>query len=188
MRVRTGGPPPEPLVANHRSDVDVAHCCSAPPPSEASLDARRLGWKPDPLGFGALGAQFRHIVAYDRCFLRERGARRVDYYDRARDLERQHDPGAFSKNLLRTAEPMVSLEALDADEPLDALMDEPGAAATAWTRSSLRRELRFLASHAVHHLALIELMLHAQGVARNRAASRVGIARATPFPDQGDNG
>lgn len=146
------------------------------------LEPEQLGWRPEGLGFGAIGAQFRHIVAYCECFLRGLEPRQIDYDDRARDLDWEHDPDAVAGELERIAELLVRAEALDEQEPFDVLMDEPGAAATGWTRSSLGRELRFLASHAIHHLALIELMLHGRGEPRepNGRLAGLGLAPSTP--------
>lgn len=148
------------------------------------LGAGRLAWKPTGLGFGAIGAQFRHIVAYYGCFLRGLDARRIDYDDRARDLDWEHDPVAVAKELERIVELLEPVEAYEDDESLDVLMDEPGTRATGWTRSSLGRELRFLASHAIHHLALIELMLASQDAAGGADEARpwagIGVAPSTP--------
>ena len=150
------------------------------------LEPGRLAWKPDGLGFGAIGAQFRHIVAYYGCFLRGVEARRIDYDDRARDLDWEHDPVSVAEEIERIAESLDAIESYDDHEPLEVLMDEPGAPATAWTRSSLGRELRFLASHAIHHLALIELMLAAQGAAdRERPWAGIGFAPSTPRRTRG---
>lgn len=153
-----------------------------------SLEPEVLAWRPEGLGFGSLGAQFRHVVAFYACFLRGLGGRRVDYDDRVRELAWEHDPLAVAKEVERIAEAMGAVEAFDEDEELEVLMDEPGAATTGWTRSSLGRELRFLASHAVHHLALVELMLQAQGCDAQRVAPGIGIAPSTPEKPGGKEG
>ena len=64
-----------------------------------------------------------------------------------------------------------------ADRDLEVRMDEPlNSRARGWARSSTVRELRFLASHTVHHFALISLILGRRGIEVDPA---FGLAPAT---------
>lgn len=148
----------------------------------AHLTPAQLAWTAPALGYGGVGAQLRHVVVFADELANGARIGRVDYDARARDLAWECDGAAIARALGRAARRLATLAALDEDAPLAVRQDEPGARGCArggFTRSSVGRELRALASHTVHHLAVVELLLHAQGVAG--APSRgLGIAPSTP--------
>lgn len=118
------------------------------------------------LAHSGVGGHLRHVHDYYRCFLRGLGAGRVDYDNRERDERFESDLEYALAGVEMTLERLQRLDANAGDLPLEVKMDaEPGEDEGAiWSRSTLRRELRFLLSHTIHHYALIRLLLAAQGV------------------------
>jgi len=110
-----------------------------------------------------VGAQYRHVLEHYQCLLAGVGEGRVDYDARARDPLIERDRGhalQVTRDLLQT----IAALPHDPDLSLVVQMDcGGGETCREWCRSSLGRELQFLASHTVHHYALIALLLEAQG-------------------------
>lgn len=122
---------------------------------------------PDGLAHSGAGAHFRHIYDYYRCFLRDVEGGRVDYDRRDRDLrfetDREHAVACL-KELIDRLEALGSLD-LDGSTVLEARMDAVGDEDEDghWNRTTVKRELRFLVSHTIHHYALIAVILKVQG-------------------------
>lgn len=126
---------------------------------------------------GGVGSQLRHVLDYYGCFLRDIDTKRIDYDRRSREpdveqsreraLERAHD----------VARRLVALAPRLSDEEIEAKMEAPPSAPeSAWSRSSVARELAFLSSHTVHHYALISHMLRVRGV---DVPAEMGVAPST---------
>jgi len=133
---------------------------------------RRLGDEqyvsaPDGLAHSGAGAHFRHIYDYYRCFLRDVDGRRVDYDRRERDArfetDREHAVACLQDLVARFDS--LAAQPLDGSTALDARMDAVGDADEDghWNRTTVKRELRFLVSHTIHHYALIAMILKVQG-------------------------
>jgi uncharacterized damage-inducible protein DinB len=127
---------------------------------------------------GGVGPHFRHILDHYDCFLDglERG--RVDYDARHRDARTERER---SVALARIAEICRRLRGLDprlASAPIQAtlLCAEPPGTRPLWSATSVVRELQFLASHTVHHYAVIAAMLRPQGV---EPGADFGVAPST---------
>jgi uncharacterized damage-inducible protein DinB len=127
---------------------------------------------PDGLAHSGAGAHFRHIYDYYRCFLRDVESGRVDYDRRDRDprfeTDREH-ACACLQELIERFEALRGDErgeaALDGATVLEARMDAVGDSDEDghWNRTTVKRELRFLVSHTIHHYALIAVILKVQG-------------------------
>jgi len=125
-----------------------------------------------------IGPHFRHCLDFYRCFLRDLPSGRIDYDRRERQLEIETRVEAAQGAI---ASVMAQLDTI-ADEHLtreiavhhDAAPGE--GPATAWHRSTVSRELRFLASHTVHHYALIAELARAHGI---EPVAEFGVAPAT---------
>jgi uncharacterized damage-inducible protein DinB len=109
---------------------------------------------------GGVGAHVRHVLEHYACFLEGLAAGAVDYDGREREraLERDRELARA-----RIEQVLAALEALEEDpaRPLEVALDAGGGDLR--TTSSVARELQFLASHTVHHLALVAAMLRAAG-------------------------
>lgn len=111
------------------------------------------------------GAHLRHCLdALDQLAAGlDSGA--VDYDRRARDPRTETDPFAALERIDALRGELVERIAGESDRTLRIRADEPGAASDAgFVASTLARELRALASHTVHHYALVAVVLRLRGV------------------------
>ena len=123
-----------------------------------------------------VGKHFRHILDfYDRLFAGEEGL--IDYDARARDPRVESDP-SYAVDRARSA--MERLDGLitggDAGRVTVRVETRAPDGVGLLTESSIGRELAQLASHTIHHYAIIALVLSIQGVA---VPSGFGIAPST---------
>lgn len=129
----------------------------------ASLRDEDYGARPTQLEASSFGAHYRHHLEHVQMLLAPAVGGLVDYDRRPRD-ERIEQDRDFA--LARTDELIAALSQLD-DDALDAplriahrtCVDEGPRSA----ESTLRRELLFLISHAVHHYALMKIIVEFQG-------------------------
>jgi uncharacterized damage-inducible protein DinB len=125
-----------------------------------------------------VGSHLRHCLDFYRCFLRDLESGRIDYDRRDRDLRIESDRSAALVALEDVVNRLQALDEVQADRTIEVRGDagpceDPAAA---WHRSTVGRELRFLASHTVHHYALIAHLLRALGVELDE---EFGVAPAT---------
>ena len=114
-------------------------------------------------GHAAIGEHVRHTLDHFECFCRDLDSAQLDYDARSRDRETECDRDRAIALLDSTIESLRALNIKDVDAPIDVRHTcAPGAEPTI-TKSSIGRELAFLSSHAVHHLAIIALMSEAHG-------------------------
>jgi len=138
----------------------------------------------DQLG-GSIGGHVRHIIEhYDRLF---RGSLdgRVDYSARTRDQALEVDPRLALCRIEslrdglrpdRFAMPLTRTLMLNS-EPV------PSAADSAQILSTMGRELMFMASHTVHHMAVIALLARARGT---EVEAEFGVADSTLLSRAGE--
>ena len=120
------------------------------------------------------GPHLRHCLDHYEQFLAGFPAGHIDYDARERDRRTETDR-AFALQRIRPAiGGLGKISAEDADRPLEIKMDSGGA--QEWTKSTAARELQFLASHTVHHFALIAFILRSQ---RIDTGPEFGIAPST---------
>ena len=115
---------------------------------------------------GGIGGHVRHILDHYDSLLEGLASARVDYGRRGRDRTLEEER---SKALAKMREVNERLRQVDlaADRPLTVALDSaqsPAGAALRWMPSSFARELQFLASHTVHHYAIIAIILRLLGI------------------------
>ncbi len=138
----------------------------------AGLDDAVFGGVP-PVQLGTVATHFRHCLDFYLCFLSGLEAGMVDYEARRREA-------ALERDRRRALEAAGELEARLAQLP--AALEERELAVrrdgegSALQRSTVGRELLFLASHTVHHYALIGALLRLQGV---EPGAEFGVAPST---------
>jgi uncharacterized damage-inducible protein DinB len=89
----------------------------------------------------------------------------VDYDRRARDPRTETDPLAALERIDALREELTERIANQSDRSLSIRADEPGLPPNAgFVPSTLARELRALASHTVHHYALLAVVLRLRGI------------------------
>jgi uncharacterized damage-inducible protein DinB len=127
---------------------------------------------------GGVGAQLRHCIEFYECFMNGLAGGRVDYTRRRRDAELETDRALAGRKLDELIAALSGLEPGRDEEELRVLAE--GSPETgAWTRSTVRRELEFLASHTIHHYALIVLLLRLHGVEVPSGLEGFGVAPST---------
>ena len=116
---------------------------------------------PHPLGNGAsVGAHYRHCLDHFRQLVEGVKIGTVDYDARARDsrLETDRQAALSATEALRSS--ACELRRLGEEDPLEVRCgvtyagEEPGSAS-----STLGREMMFCIGHAIHHYALIAILL-----------------------------
>ena len=105
--------------------------------------------------FSSAGAHLRHVIDYLDCLLAGVDARSIDYTARRRDLEIETSRATGLRELARCIEALEKLDPRRERITVEVRCDEGDP----WVASTLGRELHFVASHTVHHFALIRLTL-----------------------------
>ncbi len=135
--------------------------------------------RPHPeLGLSSIGSHLRHIVDFYARFLEtvhdpeasSEAAPLVDYDRRERNPRLESDPQTALETLQALMEGLRSLPRQSAERELSIRTDCIDPEAQHWSRSTVGRELQSLASHTVHHYALIKI-----------AAGRVGVDPGREF-------
>jgi uncharacterized damage-inducible protein DinB len=130
---------------------------------------------------GAVGAHVRHVLDHYESFLGGLESGRIDYDRRERDRQLEIDPELARGRLESAAARLERLPAHELDRPLVVCTASvPGRLREGAT--SLTRELQFLASHTVHHYALIAVLVRLWGVAPD---DDFGVAPSTLAYEQG---
>jgi len=114
----------------------------------------------------AIGKHVRHIIDHYDAFLQSlRGDDTcyLDYEAREREATLERDPKVGCDRLERLQEALIALGSeYDSHDAID-LRHATGGAELA-CRTSVGRELVFLSSHAVHHMAIIGLLAEQMGI------------------------
>ncbi|TVQ23048.1 MAG: hypothetical protein EA382_10855 [Spirochaetaceae bacterium] len=125
---------------------------------------------------GGVGRHFRHIIEfYER--LADPDVTTVDYGSRRRDSRVESDAVYAATSVTRIIGTLEALRGATPDSELTVvteILDAEGRAIR--TRSSTGRELAVLASHTIHHYAIIALLLRGSGV---KPPEHFGIAPST---------
>lgn len=115
-------------------------------------------------GRHTLGKHVRHIIDHYAALLGglEEGGGRIDYENRRRDETLEQWPQQASQ---RVTSIEASLRVLgDRQLPADMTLDYPLDDERLALGSSLQRELAFLTSHTIHHMAILGLLAEQVGV------------------------
>lgn len=122
---------------------------------------------------GGIGKHTRHICDFYRAFVSSDGDL-VDYDKRRRDPRIENDRSSAGAEIGRLATELPATASWWPNEMLRVRYE--GAADEAVAQSTPARELAFLASHTVHHFAIIAMIARLQGYA---VPKYFGIAPST---------
>ncbi len=104
--------------------------------------------------FGSsIGGHFRHNLDHYQAFKDGFSKGRVDYDARERQPAIENEPGIAAEVSQQLLAFFDNIAGEDLDKTMQIRMDDGGD--SAWSRTSLRRELQFLLSHTIHHYALV---------------------------------
>ncbi|HEX9641001.1 MAG TPA: 1-acyl-sn-glycerol-3-phosphate acyltransferase [Candidatus Krumholzibacteria bacterium] len=119
-----------------------------------------------------VGAHVRHVLDFYGCLFDQMSEGSIDYDRRPREPELESDP---SLALARIDRFLARLSELQADAALVVAHDSPRGTGTSGA-SSIQRELCFIASHAVHHFAIVAMLLRLEG---HEVDAEFGVAPST---------
>lgn len=128
---------------------------------------------------GSIGGHVRHCLDHVAALVHGIPSGRIDYDRRVRGTAVESQRSAAVREAAALREAVAGLH----DSTLEAGVEVRignGREVTAVVSSSVGRELAFVASHTVHHFAVIALLLRDMGIAVPR---RFGYARSTPTPE-----
>jgi uncharacterized damage-inducible protein DinB len=111
---------------------------------------------------GSIGKHIRHIIDHYTCFFRTLADSYVDYDNRARVSVLETSADAASGLLKRIVHQLSDLRHFSPGKIYVYISIAPDEKA-APVESNLKRELLFLQSHTLHHMAVIQLMLDLLG-------------------------
>lgn len=126
----------------------------------------------DDAQFAGIGPQIRHCLDFYACFLRGLPSGRIDYVHRERSARIESERELALGEWRATIE---ALEALDETAFLPAL-EVRAEEGTDWSGSTPGREAQFLASHTIHHFAIVAILLRAVGI---EPPEELGVAPST---------
>ena len=155
--------------------------------SAAAMDLASVYEKPLAGGRSSIGTHMRHVVDHYDCLISGLADGRIDYYTRNRDHLLESDSRRVVSAFERIRDALQDANFPSLDTPLkvgtggpDQEDGEPG-----WATSSVRRELAFVLSHTLHHLAMIRGMALELGV---DLGGQVGVAHSTLKHRDGSEG
>ncbi len=127
---------------------------------------------------GAVGAHFRHVLDHYASFFEGLEGGVVDYDRRERERALEQQRSLCLERMGQCVQRLADLGPKGRDQPLDTALGGAGrvAGAPALGRSSVARELQFLASHTVHHYAIIAVIARLHGV---EPGDEFGVAPST---------
>lgn len=111
----------------------------------------------------SIGAHIRHCLDHYDSF--EAGLRvgEINYDLRGRHGDTEVDTKTAMQRITTLKSSLSELDLSSIEPAISVKMDCGLYTPNPWTTSSIFRELQFLASHTVHHLAIIAAMLHQMG-------------------------
>jgi uncharacterized damage-inducible protein DinB len=130
---------------------------------------------------GSVGGHVRHCLDHVSALVAGLPSRCIGYDARARgtEIERRRDAAVREARRLAEALASVRVESTDMDVCVD-IRPHADRGAGQVVRSTFGRELAFVASHTVHHFAIVALLLRDMGIGVPR---RFGYAPSTPSPE-----
>ncbi|MDP3857498.1 MAG: hypothetical protein Q8Q73_07035 [Stagnimonas sp.] len=112
-----------------------------------------------------IGPHLRHVIEHYEALAQQLPSLSVDYDSRARDRTPERDPAVARARIEALQRQLHALDVDAVSEPIAIhLRGGLGGEENFVSFSTLARELLFVASHAVHHYALLQMHCKAQGI------------------------
>ena len=130
----------------------------------------------DPATFGSgVGPHMRHVLDHYSSFISGAASGVINYDDRARDTQVERSLNACIQRAKELLESLRSLS-IDTEARVEVIVSANTFGGHDLSESTFARELQFLASHTVHHYALIAIASRMQGIMPDK---QFGIAPST---------
>lgn len=114
--------------------------------------------------YAVVGPHLRHCVDHFDCFLRGVADGVVDYDARDRDVDLERDPEAFLAAVRRIRSALLEVGSAPRGRGLRVLQAAAPGHEPIAIDTTLERELLFLSSHTIHHLAIVAMIARPRGV------------------------
>lgn len=160
------------ILENHVPDV-VTGCLEACHRCEAVVDAVL---DQDARAFPSVGPHLRHCIDHFRLLIDGWPKGSVDYDARSRDARLERDPWAVRGAFRTIAGALASIRSGDLLREVSVTQSTAPGRPPLASPSRLERELVFLSSHTIHHIAIMVLAAKAVGV---DIPSRLAVAYST---------
>lgn len=121
---------------------------------------------------GCIGTHVRHLLDHYHCFFAGLPEGSIDYQARRRGNVLEHDAGAALHEMASI--PFGSTDLDDGYRRLQVRLE--AEASLVWSCSTVARELDYLLSHTVHHMAIIACLCRALEV---DVEDEFGVSRST---------
>ena len=129
-----------------------------------TLDAERYNARPDSTKCGAIGGHVRHVLDHLVAWLGGVDTGTVNYDDRQRDTDVEHDPTAALHAIKHHTARLVEVDDAQLAERVEVLTSMTSCGSLVKLPSSHARELAFVFSHTIHHNAIIGTIARALSV------------------------
>ncbi len=153
------------MSAVHEIPVSIQGCLQACERCDKILDAISGEiFVRERSGHQSIGAHLRHVLDHIVCFMRGLPRGIVDYGSRDRDEALERDPELFRKAL---HESMDALRTIPPERIGDAIQTRQTVSLDSGPvllGSTVERELAFLSSHTIHHIAILVEFCREEGV------------------------
>jgi hypothetical protein len=111
-----------------------------------------------------VGPHFRHCLEHVTCFLDGLEQRVIEYDGRERDTTLERDPEAFLAALIDARRRIEGISPDSLQGEITVVQTPSLDSPPIRLQSTVERELVFLSSHTIHHIALIKHICEAAGV------------------------
>jgi len=127
-------------------------------------------------GHNGIGPHTRHCIEHLAGLRDGLASGLVNYDARARDRHLEEDPVACAEIIEGLADWLSWLDAAALDQAVTVAQIPQVDAAPIHSQSSLRRELLFVTSHTIHHLAVVSMLAEIHDIS---LPDRLGLAYST---------
>ncbi len=114
--------------------------------------------------FEAIGPHLRHCLDHFRSLLTGLDTGTIDYDARESDSGLEADPDLFLAALYEVTAELAGLEGISTTQAVEVVQSAAPDTPPVSVGSTLERELIFLSSHTIHHLALVIEVAESRGV------------------------
>ena len=111
-----------------------------------------------------IGPHMRHCYEHFSALKDGLDVATINYDVRERDQKLEQDPAAFAAVMTEIIDWLEAMDAASLEAPLTIRQIPRIGAEEISSESTLRRELLFLTSHTIHHLAIVSMLAEIQGV------------------------